>query len=119
MEFRTISRDGVTIGEVISDEILFKTVPEGTDFVGNLYYAGFDNVVLDERNVFPDFFDLKTGLAGEVLQKFTNFRIRVAIFGDFTKYGGKSWKDFMLESNQWRQISFAPSREAAIDALLK
>ncbi len=31
----------------------------------------------------PDFFRLSTGLAGEIVQKFVNYRFRLVIMGDF------------------------------------
>src|SRR6187549_3674319 len=42
--------------------------------------AGMESggLLIDESQLGPDFFDLRTGLAGEVLQKFTNYRVRLA-----------------------------------------
>jgi len=43
--------------------------------------ASIDNggLLLDETQLRAEFFDLRTGLAGEVLQRFTNYRARLAI----------------------------------------
>ena len=47
-------------------------------------------LVLHEKDLSPDFFDLKTGLAGQVLQKFVNFRAKLAIIvRDPAVYGGR------------------------------
>lgn len=47
-------------------------------------------LVIDEKNLTPDFFDLKTGLAGQVLQKFVNYRTKLAIIvRDASVYGGR------------------------------
>ena len=35
--------------------------------------------MLDEKDLSPDFFDLKTGLAGQVLQKFVSYRTKLAV----------------------------------------
>jgi hypothetical protein len=54
--------------------------------------AGMDGggLLIDEADLGPDFFDLRTGLAGEVLQKFTNYRVRLAIvLTDSSAYGGR------------------------------
>ncbi|KAA6304392.1 hypothetical protein EZS27_043961, partial [termite gut metagenome] len=56
------------------------------DLLGNLYYQGFDKIVVQEKNITPEFFDLKSGMAGEILQKFSTYRVRLAIVGDFTPY---------------------------------
>jgi len=36
-------------------------------------------LVLDEKDLSPDFFDLKTGLASQVLQKFVSYRTKLAL----------------------------------------
>lgn len=60
---------------------------------------------------------LKTRLAGEILQKFVNYNIKVAIIGDFTIYTSKSLRDFMYESNKGKDIFFSPSVNDAIEIL--
>ncbi len=60
---------------------------------------------------------LKTRLAGEILQKFVNYNIKVAIIGDFTTYTSKSLRDFMYESNKGKDIFFSPSVNDAIEIL--
>jgi hypothetical protein len=69
------------------------------------------------RNKIILFFDLKNGIAGEILQKFSNYRVRLAVVGDFSKYTGKSVHDFIRESNKVRHISFVHSTEEAIKIL--
>jgi hypothetical protein len=47
-------------------------------------------LLLDEKQLGAEFFDLRTGLAGEVLQKFTNYRARLAIVvADPSAYGSR------------------------------
>lgn len=79
-----------------------------------IYYQEFDKVILHEKHITPDFFDLQNGMAGEILQKFSNYRVRLAIVGDFEKYTRKSWKDFMYESNQGGHINFVSSVAEAL-----
>ncbi|KFC21872.1 DUF4180 domain-containing protein [Epilithonimonas lactis] len=106
MEIRTHITNEEKIAEVVSEEIIINSVEDALDLVGNLYYQGFDKLVISEKNLTPDFFDLKNKLAGEILQKFSNYRVRLAIVGDFGKYESKSLRDFILESNKGRQINF-------------
>jgi hypothetical protein len=104
----------IQIAEIISDKIVIGSIQEGIDLVGNLYYMGFDRMIIHEKNIVSEFFDLKTGIAGEILQKFSNFRIRLAIIGDFDQYESKSLKEFILESNKNRQVNFLISSKDAI-----
>jgi len=64
-----------------------------------------------------DFFDLKTGLAGEILQKFSNYRVKLAIVGDFEEVKSKSLRDFIRESNRGRTVNFVNSVEEAVERL--
>jgi len=90
------------------------TVDDGVDLLGNLYYQGFDRVVLHEKNITPTFFDLKTKLAGEILQKFVQYNMPLSIIGDFSKFESKALHDFIYESNKGKHINFINS----IDMLL-
>ena len=97
------------VAEIISDEILIHSAQEALDLMGNLYYQGFDKIILYEKNLSPDFFDLQNGMAGEILQKFSNYRMQLAVVGDFSRFRRKSVRDFIYESNQGRQINFVGS----------
>ena len=105
------------VAEVSSNEVIIKSAEDGKDLLGNIYYQGYDNVIIHENNITQDFFDLKNGIAGEILQKFSNYRIRLAIIGDFKKYTKKSIRDFIYESNRNGHINFVDSLSEALDKL--
>ncbi|KYG80796.1 DUF4180 domain-containing protein [Roseivirga echinicomitans] len=102
------------IAEVTSEGFVINDKEDGLDLLGNLYYQGFDHVILHKDNITSDFFDLKTGIAGEILQKFSNYRVKLAIIGNFEVHQSKSLQNFIFESNKLRQINFAESLEEAI-----
>ncbi|MBK7711477.1 MAG: DUF4180 domain-containing protein [Bacteroidales bacterium] len=77
-------------------------------------YLDAGKMIIYEYQIDPSFFDLKTGLAGEILQKFSNYRMQLAIIGDFSKYRSKSLQDFVRECNKGNRIFFLESKEAAI-----
>lgn len=107
----------IKIAEVISDDYIIAKAEDGLDLLGNLYYQDFDRIIIHEENIIPDFFDLKSGIAGEILQKFSTYRVRLAIVGHFSKYIGKSLQDFIYESNQARQVNFVASLPEALKRL--
>ncbi|KAA6332837.1 hypothetical protein EZS27_018696 [termite gut metagenome] len=117
MRIETHNINNTKIAEVISNTLVIKTPEDGLDLLGNLYYQGFDKIVVQEKNITPEFFDLKSGMAGEILQKFSTYRVRLAIVGDFTPYSNKSMKDFIYESNKKRQINFVSSTTEALKML--
>lgn len=117
MQIKTHKTDNARIAEIISDKILIHTDQDGLDLVGNVYYNGFDKLILHKNNLAVQFFDLKNGLAGEILQKFSNYRIRVVIVGDFQEFNSKSLHDFIYESNNGNQVNFLRSVSEALRKL--
>jgi hypothetical protein len=105
------------IAEVLAEEVFIKDSGDGLDLLGNLYYQGFDKIIIYEKDLTEAFFDLQNGMAGEILQKFSNYRVRLVIVGDFSKYTRKSITDFIYESNQGRQVNFLPSLDLALKSL--
>jgi len=99
--------------------MIIQSAQDGLDLLGNLYYEGFDKIVILEKNIASGFFDLKNGMAGEILQKFSNYRVRLAIVGDFSMYSSRSLNDFIFESNKIGHVNFVGSLPGAISRLSK
>jgi hypothetical protein len=119
MNIITHEQGETKIAELISDRILIGNVEDGLQIMGDLYYQGYDKIIIHETNITPDFFDLKTRLAGEVLQKFSNYRVQLVIIGEFSKYPGKSIRDFIYESNKGKIVNFLPTIETAKDKIFQ
>ncbi|QEC51915.1 uncharacterized protein DUF4180 [Anseongella ginsenosidimutans] len=115
IEVHTVN--GTRIAELSSGEQIITSLEDATDLIGNLYYQEADKVIVHEKAITPAFFDLKNKLAGDILQKFSNYRMRLAIVGDFGKYPGQALVDFIRESNKGRQVNFVSSRVEAISVL--
>ncbi|MVM41524.1 DUF4180 domain-containing protein [Spirosoma sp. HMF3257] len=117
MEIKIHQLNDLQIAGVISPDMVIKTTDDGLSLLADLYYQGFDSIIIHQKNITPDFFDLKTGIAGEILQKFSNFHVKLAIVGDFTNYSSKSLNDFIDESNKVGQINFVDSVDEALERL--
>jgi hypothetical protein len=70
-------------------------------------------LAIHQESLHPDFFDLKTGLAGEMLQKISNYRRRLIIIGDYANIASKSLRDFIYESNKTGKVIFSEDLEKA------
>ncbi|MDO1451130.1 DUF4180 domain-containing protein [Rhodocytophaga aerolata] len=116
IEIREIK--GITLAEVISESLVIGNLQDALELIGNCGYQGVDKVIVQEHNITPDFFDLKTGLAGEVLQKFSTYGLSIAIIGDFSKYSSKSLQDFIYESNKSNRVNFFPSVQEVKERLI-
>ncbi len=81
------------------------------------YETGATNIVIDKKLVCDDFFVLSTGIAGEILQKYINYHVKAAFYGDYSHYTSKPLKDFIYESNKGKDFFFVESKEDAINKL--
>lgn len=109
--------DGLTFLEIRSEEQFINNVQDVLDLFGELYGQYYDGIILYERNITHDFFDLQTKLAGEILQKFSNYRIRLVIVGDWSKYTSRSLEAFICESNRGKTVNFSSSPTEAVKLL--
>ncbi len=102
----------------ISDTCIISSPQDILDLLMSVqYHYGWDKVMLHTTNISPDFFDLKTGFAGEILQKVSNYRFKLFIVGDISTYSSKSFKDFVRESNRMKQVVFLKDK-SEIDSVL-
>lgn len=76
-----------------------------------------DDLAVHEENIIPDFFDLSTGVLGDILQKCSNYGFRLALIGDFEKYSSTSLQAFIRESNRGRHVFFARTLQEALNFL--
>jgi hypothetical protein len=88
------------------------------DFLNLMGSCPSGTIALRREDMAPEFFELKTGVAGEILQKVSNYRARLAILGDFSDIQSRALRDFIRESNATGQVVFAPDLESAV-ALLR
>ncbi|HBC27340.1 MAG TPA: DUF4180 domain-containing protein [Ruminococcaceae bacterium] len=118
MKLNCIEQNGIKIAVVTGSEKVITDTQSALDLLATVNdETGADRIAIGKENIVDTFFVLSTGLAGEVLQKFMNYRIKVAIYGDYTKYTSKPLKDFIYESNKGNHIFFVSTKEKAIERL--
>jgi hypothetical protein len=76
-------------------------------------------LVLPVSRLHPDFFVLRTGVAGGIVQKFVQYRLPVAILGDISAYLAESsaLRAFVYEANRGKDIWFVAD-ESELDGRL-
>ena len=118
MKTEVIRKNNENIAVVNSNEQVITDVQSALDLIMTVKYeTGCTNLAINKTAITEDFFVLSTCLAGEILQKFINYCMRFAIYGDFSKYTSKPLKDFMYESNRGKDIYFQPNVPRAVDKL--
>ncbi|HCT31268.1 MAG TPA: DUF4180 domain-containing protein [Bacteroidales bacterium] len=105
--------NGTFIASIDSNEIIINNVQDALDLMADCGYKGSRKIIIHSKNITPDFFDLKTRIAGDILQKFSTYNVDLAIIGDFSNPTSKSLRDFIYESNKIGKINFVDSVDEA------
>ncbi|MET9605907.1 DUF4180 domain-containing protein [Streptomyces sp. NPDC006512] len=89
-------------GQVITGEA------DALDLIGNASYQGAQWVVVPADRFDDDFFRLSTRVAGDIVQKFVQYRMGLVVVGDISRHVSESssLRDFVRECNRGRQTWF-------------
>lgn len=89
------------------------------DLLSDAFSVDAEVVVVPVSRLAPDFFELRSGLAGEVFQKMQNYQRRLVVVGDISTEvaASKSLHDFVYETNRVGNHLFVPDREALLARL--
>nr|BBH87866.1 hypothetical protein KTC_26170 [Thermosporothrix sp. COM3] len=98
-----------------------KSEQDALDLIGETWGTRAQLILIPVERLTEDFFELKTRLAGEIIQKFANYRFRVAILGDISPYvaQSRSFRDFVYEANKGHQLWFVTDLQELEDRLKK
>ena len=100
-------------GGVIYDE------PEALDLVALCGENEVNTILVYSENLSPEFFELKSGVAGRILLKFSNYSIRVAaVLSKETDKNGHFY-EMILETNRGNQFRAFSNYSDAIEWILK
>lgn len=116
MRYNIHEKNGVKIIELTETDNKIKSGQDFLDIIANVP----SKIILINKDLLDEsFFDLKSGLAGEVMQKASNYFIKLGIIGDFSNYKSKSLRDLIYECNKNKQIIFIDSINKAIEIFTK
>ncbi|MFF1401828.1 DUF4180 domain-containing protein [Streptomyces sp. NPDC058294] len=99
---------GVRVLRCAPDGPLLDGESAALDLIGDAYGHDVQLVALPVERIADDFFRLRSGVAGAVVQKFVSYRLRLAVLGDISGHVANSTalRDFVYECNQGRQLWF-------------
>ncbi|WNS46317.1 DUF4180 domain-containing protein [Paenibacillus sp. MMS20-IR301] len=118
MNITTVDKSGKLIAIVNGNEIVVNDVQSALDLMATVRYeADCDRIIIHKALLSESFFDLKTRLAGDILQKFINYHVKVAVVGDFSGYSSRSLRDFIYECNNGKDIFFLDDEQQAVEKL--
>ncbi|MEU7616067.1 DUF4180 domain-containing protein [Micromonospora rifamycinica] len=92
---------------------------DATEVIGAALGHRVELVVLPVRRLAAEFFTLRTGVAGEVVQKFANYRLRLVVVGDVAGHVTRSTalRDFVVEADRGGQLWFVDTLAALEERL--
>ncbi len=116
---RITGTDDFRILHIDPDFPVITKADQVNDLIGATWGENIALIALPADRLDPEFFRLRSLLAGDVLQKFVTYRVRVAIVGDISEYVAASdaLRDFIWESNRGEHVWFLPDA-AALEAKL-
>ncbi len=87
---------------------------DALDLVALCGEKGTDKLLLHSSNLPDDFFDLKTGLAGSILLKFSNYHLKVAAVIPQARIGKGRFFEFASESRKSRDFRIFTDENQAV-----
>lgn len=101
-----------------ADGPLVSTAQDALDLIGACF-SGAELVAVPVERLDPEFFSLGTRVAGEIMQKFVNYRLRLAVVGDISGHlaGSAALRALVHESNLAAHVWFVPDLDALDERL--
>ncbi|OZB98444.1 DUF4180 domain-containing protein [Paenibacillus sp. XY044] len=120
MNYTIHEQDGSKVAVLEDRDAVIHDVQTALDLMADIGWnpsGPCHKLLLNQSNMPEAFFDLKSGFAGEILQKYRTYQFKIAIVGDFEAYSSKSLRDFIYECNQGQDVFFMKDGEEALAAL--
>ncbi len=100
MNYRVVKKNNKKYIECISVDKQLYSERDVLDFIGICVENDIYKLVLHGGMLSEDFFNLKTGLAGMVLQKFINYHVKVAVILENEEKFNDRFREMIMESNK-------------------
>lgn len=99
---------GVAVLACLADGPPLASADDALQLIGDAFGLGATTVLVPASRLAPEFFRLDTRVAGEIVQKFVNYRLRLAVVGDVSEHLERSsaLRAFVAESNRGGQLWF-------------
>ena len=120
VDLRLLEGSEEGIAEVTGGAKSIKSMDAVMDLIGKVAFEHrLQKILLKREQIDESFFDLKSGFAGELAQKLSNYQLKMAVVGDFNFIESLALKAYIHESNLGRTAYFTKSRAAAVAWLQK
>lgn len=115
MHFEVMEKDGQIYLKVASSEAPLQSEEDVLDLIGGCYEHNTSLIMLQAEALSDEFFELKTGLAGKVLQKFMNYQVKAALIIPNEQTIKGKFKELIAESKKGNRFRvFSNLKEAEL-----
>lgn len=115
MNYTVIEENNKKYIECATKEASIHNEQSALDLIGACFENETNLILIHMDALSDDFFKLRTGLAGSILQKFVNYNIKIAVvITDTDKVKGK-FKDLLVESNNGNDFRVFNSKNKALN----
>jgi hypothetical protein len=99
---------GLRVQYLDADGPVISTGEDATDLIGGTWGQDVGVIAVPIARLDPVFLDLRSGLAGEITQKFVNYQLKLAVIGDVSDAVAASspLADYIWETNRGDHIWF-------------
>lgn len=105
--------DGIRVLEYTGDHHTIRSVQQAMDLIAEANHQHASLIMIPVESLDENFFRLRTGLAGEILQKVVTYGSRLAIVGDISPYleESRAFRDLVREANRGMSCWFVKTPE--------
>jgi hypothetical protein len=107
------SVNGTQVAEMQSKGIIIRSSRDAADVIRQLLERGITKLILHEKNLCPEMWQVSNGLAEAILKEFMNSGVCIALVGEFDLYKSKSLQALIRENNLGKQAIFVDNVETA------
>ena len=119
MNYRLIENQTNSFIECMPDSAPISSAQDALDLVAGCGVYGVTRLLIPESCLNENFFNLKTGLLGEILLKFSNYRIKAAVVISSEHVGKGKFYEFALETNRGRDFRIFSDLQKSVDWLVQ
>ena len=111
--------ENIPVMILAADGLVLTSERDALDIIGETLSNRVQWVIIPVERLSAEFFQLSTGLAGQIMQKFVQYRRGLVICGDISPYVAQSntLKALVYESNRGPHIWFMPTEQQFIERL--
>ena len=119
MTYKLIQKNENSYLECLPDMAPITSEADALDLIALCGENGMERVMLHSEHLPPTFYDLKSGLAGNLLLKFSNYRIKVVLITSPSLVGDGRFGEMAMESNKGNAFGVFYARPDAEAWLLR